>query len=191
MMRYVFGDIDAAREQYLESILALPVSDSLASYAHDIYKRKNIQSSKESLCALFELIKLLSAEGVDISSLEIDRKESGKPYFKNSDIHFSISHTHSYFAVAISNRRIGIDIEDKHLTDKRMTAVKERFFLASEIAYANSRDRFLEVWTYKEACAKMYDVPLTEAMKAYNILTDTTSREILKYKDATVLVAFE
>lgn len=191
MRRYVFGDIADTCDRYLESIIATPVSDSLASYALDIYKRKNVRSSKESLCALLELIKLLKNEGVDIKSLEIGKKESGKPYFKNADLHFSISHTHSYFAVAISDSRIGIDIEDKHLTLQRMESVKKKFFLDDEINYANTRDRFLEIWTYKEACAKMYDIPLTEAMKTCDRLNDVTNTKILKYKDATVLVAFE
>ena len=44
----------------------------------------------------------------------ICRTAQGKPYFENSSLHFSVTHTKHHLFVALSERIIGIDAEEKN-----------------------------------------------------------------------------
>ena len=80
----------------------------------------------------------------------------GKPYFPESNIHFSISHTRHFVFCALSDRPIGIDAEeadrkiDLRLADKILSPVERQFFDAS----ADKRQTLLRFWVLKEASAK-------------------------------------
>ena len=81
-------------------------------YFREITQRKNQYSIKESLCALLVLAALLEKANIPSSDLILDRHESGKPRFKNSEIEFSLSHSRGYAAAAISDTsKVGIDLE--------------------------------------------------------------------------------
>ena len=88
---------------------------------------------------------------------EILVTERGKPYFLNSDWHFSISHTKSHVFCALSEKPIGIDAEETdrnanlQLADKILSpAEKARFAVA-----ADKRAALLRLWVLKEAYAKL------------------------------------
>ena len=57
--------------------------------------------------------------------------ETGKPYFFNSNISFSLSHSKGICAVAISDRQVGVDVEvikdgyNPHLIERSLNE-KER-----------------------------------------------------------------
>ena len=87
---------------------------------------------------------------------EIRVTERGKPYFVGSDLHFSVSHTHSRVFCVLHTGPVGIDAE---ATDR---AIDLR--LAEKILSPNERLRFdrspdkraalLKLWVLKEAYAK-------------------------------------
>ena len=81
-----------------------------------ITKIKN-ERLETTMCfyALSLLLKLLN-----IKEKCIYKTKLGKPYFKNSNIHFNYSHSKNYIAVAISKSNIGIDIEE---TNRRINDV--------------------------------------------------------------------
>ncbi len=80
----------------------------------------------------------------------------GKPYFPESNIHFSISHTKQFVFCALSERPIGIDAEeadrkiDLGLADKILSATERQFYDAA----ADKRLTLLRFWVLKEAAAK-------------------------------------
>lgn len=45
------------------------------------------------------------------SSIEFAYEQQGKPYIKDSEIYFNISHSGEYVAVAVSDHQVGIDIQ--------------------------------------------------------------------------------
>ena len=132
-------------------------------YFDAIKARKNQDSIKESLCALLVLADLAKALDLDPSKLILDRQESGKPYFANSKIGFSLSHSHGYAAAAISDTsRIGIDLEAATLPREKAEKLAKRFFSDSELdEFATIPESFLNIWTKKEALAKMQGIPLS------------------------------
>lgn len=80
----------------------------------------------------------------------------GKPYFPDSEWHFSITHTKNRVFCALSRENIGIDAEALDRTvDLRLA---EKILSASEYAEfsraADKRRALLHFWVLKEAAAK-------------------------------------
>lgn len=116
---------------------------------------KLIHDKYRSVAAYALLAKALKDNQIDITDLTYNVDENGKPYFINSDINFSISHSQEYIAIAISNSKIGIDIQ-------KISEVKESvinlIFNEDDLAfYSSSKDKnscFTKIWTFKESYAK-------------------------------------
>ena len=87
---------------------------------------------------------------------EIRRTKLGKPYFVDSPLHFSVSHTKNYVFVALSDRPIGIDAEELDRDIKLSLA--EKFLSPGEFAQyeqaADKRLALLRFWVLKEAAGK-------------------------------------
>lgn len=87
---------------------------------------------------------------------EIALANRGKPYFVESDLHFSISHTKAHVFCALSDKPIGIDAEEM---DRAISpALAEKILSDGERAqYEACEDKrlaLLTFWVLKEAVAK-------------------------------------
>lgn len=93
--------------------------------------------------------------------------EHGKPYVKDLDVHFNISHSENLVVCAVADKPVGIDIERIRPINlsvaKRICTEKELEylfgFLPSKTDFKKTDDRqtllrFFELWTAKEAFAK-------------------------------------
>lgn len=104
------------------------------------------------------LIKIIKQKGLDFNTA-IECTKEGKPFFSfNPNFHFSISHTREFIAIAISNKQIGIDIEQERKYKKELV---DRFFHPKEAEYLNSLSNisqqnkdFTKIWTLKESYVK-------------------------------------
>lgn len=82
--------------------------------------------------------------------------ERGKPYFGGDSLHFSISHTKHHVFVALSDRPIGIDAEEKdrsirpELAEKILSPREKRRYDAAP----DKRSALLKFWVLKEAQVK-------------------------------------
>ena len=91
---------------------------------------------------------------------------TGKPYFVNGHLHFSISHSKGLCAAAISNFPVGVDIEqcrdnyNLHLIEKSLTSAEKSLFDGD----------FTRLWCRKEAVAKMTG----EGINGYPVDIDTS-----------------
>lgn len=80
----------------------------------------------------------------------------GKPYFENSNVHFSISHTKTTVFCALSQKPVGIDAEQCNreirleLAQKILSPGEMAQFLQAE----DQRTALLRFWVLKEAAAK-------------------------------------
>ncbi len=94
------------------------------------------------------------------------------PYGKTSlrgveNFHYSISHSGNFVFLALSNREIGIDIEEyqvRHLSFERAYSMAERFFSPVECSEIHTIDDFYRLWTLKEAYAKYLGCSLTDVI---------------------------
>ena len=80
--------------------------------------------------------------------------DRGRPYFKNTDIRISISHSGNIWICALGRNETGIDIE--RITDRNYLKIAERFFTPEETRFvkANGADGFFRLWVRKEAYVK-------------------------------------
>jgi 4'-phosphopantetheinyl transferase len=84
----------------------------------------------------------------------------GKPYLKNSEIKFNLSHSKDLSVYAISKTEIGVDIE-KIREIPHFEGIMKRFFTEEEADQVNNMEElgrsevFLKIWTQKEAIGKM------------------------------------
>ena len=92
---------------------------------------------------------------------------SGKPYVIGFNIEFNISHSDNVVVCAISNNKIGIDIEKirpinlsiakKICNEEELKYIFNHIPLKNELVYTKEKSiltRFFEIWTNKEAFIK-------------------------------------
>lgn len=111
-------------------------------------------------------------------NVKIEFNQHGKP---NCDFcYFSISHSEEYVVCVLSDRPIGVDVQ-------KISHIKQRdnykFFTDKESCYVNQNpahlsQKYLEIFTKKEAASKMLGLSLTQSSQidtfsnAYNFKTD-------------------
>ena len=79
-----------------------------------------------------------SVTGKDYSEVPFSHHPGGKPYFRECPCHFSLSHSGTLLAVAISASDVGIDIEKiGHFSEK----VAERIFTGNEKQYYDAKEK--------------------------------------------------
>lgn len=94
----------------------------------------------------------------------------GKPYLPDCDWQFSISHSGDLSLCGIHNDAIGVDIEKTRPYNDR---VAKRICSPAEYAYiGKDSTRFLEVWTRKEAYAKLTGKGLSVSLRAIDVASD-------------------
>ena len=92
---------------------------------------------------------------------EILTEKIGKPYFKNSNILFNLSHTRNGVICSIYKNRVGCDIEnivEKIIPAKSILCPNEMEMIGENTRY------FTKIWTLKEAYSKCTGLGLTEKL---------------------------
>ncbi|MEQ8623486.1 MAG: 4'-phosphopantetheinyl transferase superfamily protein [Vicingaceae bacterium] len=95
----------------------------------------------------------------------------GKPHFKKSSSHLSISHSHNMVAVSIHEKEVcGIDIQ---LISDKIIRIKQKFLNSTEQSVTkNDPEQLTIYWSCKEALFKIYgkkDAYLKENMSVSEI----------------------
>ena len=90
--------------------------------------------------------------GVDLDSLRVGIGLWGKPYFSDSDIYFSKSHTKGMVAVGIGKNELGVDCQAVKPVTR---ALIRRCCSDAELERVSSYRDFALVWAKKEALVKM------------------------------------
>ena len=91
---------------------------------------------------------------IDVKNIIILREPMGKPYFKDFDIKFSISHTANLWVCLMADHLVGVDVQQYRQVNGQ--AVAKRFFSEEEQAYIEvfGEEGFFDVWCRKEAYVK-------------------------------------
>ncbi|MBR2138870.1 MAG: 4'-phosphopantetheinyl transferase superfamily protein [Bacilli bacterium] len=117
----------------------------------------------------------------DINNIQYIYNEFGKPYIKDSNLYFSISHSNGIVALAVSKEEIGLDIElikdvKDNLALKVMSDVEYNIYKGlNKIEKINY---FYEVWTSKEAYIKKLGTSITFNPSNINIDVDVIFKNI-------------
>ena len=103
-----------------------------------------------------ELLEKLYRQYIGRAVPQVLIAERGKPYYADSSVHFSITHTKGHVFCALSERPIGIDAEeqsrdiDLRLADKILSPGERAQFDEAK----DQRLALLKLWVLKEAAAK-------------------------------------
>lgn len=114
--------------------------------------------------------------------------QGGKPYFKNYPYYFNLSHSGDYVACALSEREVGIDLQEHR--GAALERVAQRYFSPEEVlALMQAQDRetlFFRLWARKEAYGKLIGKGIMEVVGR-----DLWSGGAEEVVDAGVTLCFE
>lgn len=137
-----------------------PFGEELAAHINS-HKGKVRQASCSAWTLLYQML-----IHMNIPPCHVAFSETGKPYFTDTDICFSISHSKDVCAVAVADRQVGVDVEvikdnyKPHLIERTLTEHEKKEFDGD----------FTRMWCRKEALVKMSG----EGIKSYPFNIDTT-----------------
>lgn len=116
--------------------------------------------------------------GVEPEAICFSRTAEGKPYAVGLDVHFNISHSGHLVVCAVSDRPVGIDVEQMRPVRARLA---EKVSTAEELSWlreapgwgetltGEAMTRFFRVWTSKEAWFKWTGTGITD-LKSFDTL---------------------
>ena len=155
------------------------ITEALALVSKERQEKINRLKSHEKKCEVLAAGLLLRAvlcrmSGVENGQLEFSKLSNGKLILKGFfDICFSISHTTGSVALVVSDREVGIDVEYVRPVNVR---ISEKSMLPNEIEYIddgeNTYQRFMTVWTRKEAFVKKTGQGYGQGFKTFSVFGD-------------------
>ncbi len=134
---------------------------------YKLYIEKNISSEK--------LLKKVLDE-YNIKD-EIIYNEYGKPYLKNNEVYFNISHSGIYTVLVTSSSEVGVDIEKIAMHEKVMAKV----CTDEEKKLIKNAEDFTKIWVKKESYVKFLGIGLSYGLK--NVDTLKNNNFIIKKID--------
>ena len=174
MIVYYYRNVDQLSPELLEELIAcLPQQQQeivarMKSHRHRceqtvayIMLCHAIKSRRRVIADSFHLIRNFETEHLTPRYVKRNPPlwafgEHGKPYITNYEgVHFNISHCNEAVAVAVSDRKVGIDVEGRRKFSD--TLLQRAFSDEEQKAVRNSSDpqkEFACIWTRKEAWFK-------------------------------------
>ncbi len=128
----------------------------------------------------------------NINIFDIEYADSGKGYIKGyENIFYNISHSGVYSVCALSDREIGVDIQEIRDINEN---VARRFFSEKDNEFINSdlsdkKDRFIKVWTVKESFAKLTGRGIAQGLETF--YEDFENNKILSVADNAKIGEFK
>lgn len=114
--------------------------------------------------------------------------QNGRPYFQDSDIKISISHSGDIWLCVLGEYEAGIDIE--RVADRDYIKIAQRFFTEAESLFVirNGADGFFRLWARKEAYVKYTGLGISFGLGSFslsdgNALADSYNDVIFKEID--------
>jgi 4'-phosphopantetheinyl transferase len=116
--------------------------------------------------------------------------EKGKPVYDGfKGIHFNITHSGEWVAVALSSACVGVDVERMR---KIPEGVARRFFSEAENQWLDSakteaerKDIFFTLWTLKESFLKAIGTGLTKSLSSFTIINKENGHFELEQDEET------
>lgn len=107
------------------------------------------------------------------STLNFELNENGKPFLKDSELQFNVSHSHDRLLIAATaGRAVGVDIEFRR-TGVAMDSIAERWFSPEERAFFQGSEKpqqvFFEIWSKKEAYVKALGMGIFQELNLFTV----------------------
>jgi len=139
---------------------------SLPSERRERCERYRNQSDKKACIMAYLLLEAGLKERCGITSFSFVYNKYGKPYLKDQNIYFNISHCRNSVVCVIADFEVGVDIEyirdfDINLARRICTENEIQQLTESE----NPAKLFCRFWTEKESCAKSLGISVAGIFK--------------------------
>ncbi len=135
---------------------------------YSFFSDKSTLKRKESVCAKALLCEVLSSE-FRLTDFSVLCDKNGKPYIKNSPLHFNLSHSGDCVLCLCGTEKVGCDIQTKCEYKEK---VAKRFFTEREYEFlCKSEDKaldFTRIWTMKESILKYHGDGLSGGLDSYD-----------------------
>jgi len=143
-----------------------------------------LRSLTANILIRYIIVKKLKLNNLDI---HFGKNKYGKPYLLNHEnFYFNLSHSGVWVVCAISNKAIGIDIEEVKAIE---ISVAKRFFSPQEVddlfSYTG-KDRliyFYDLWTLKESYIKAEGKGLAIPLRSFTIRRNPIGKFYLEKED--------
>lgn len=106
-----------------------------------------------------KLLRYLLEGYLKCSDYRLEKTDQGKPFLPEfPEFHFNVTHSKNLIMVALSQGRVGVDLERMRNLD--VVRVAQRFFSPQELLFLQKKNReknqetFFKLWTAKEAALK-------------------------------------
>ena len=169
---YFYSDFEKLSEKELSEII-----ENLPQSVKERAERYKKEEDRKKSFICYNLLKEALEKDYGIVNFELHFSEQGKPYIKGrNDIFFNISHSKKCCVCVISDKEIGVDIEEIKPFSQRLA---EKVCSENElIQIENSSDKareFTKIWTMKESFIKMTGDGFSYGLKK----ADTTSKDFV------------
>lgn len=109
---------------------------------------------------------------IDWNALTVEKDTKfGKPYLRElPDIHFSISHSGTWWSCACALQEVGLDLQ--LVQARNLEKLAERFFHPQELAWLRGKEvpQFYRLWTYKESYVKYTGTGLLNGLDYFSVV---------------------
>lgn len=171
---YMNVDCDCSDEQSHAFYKKLP-----AERQERIRRMTNRKLAKKKILTGAFLQSVIRQEtGIETDRQQYRYNDAGRPFLVNAEkmIDFNLSDSGQYVVMAVSDERVGIDIEYKQ---RNYLKVAKRFFCKEEydriLSFEEEEQRnrmFLQYWTMKEAYVKYEGSGLGISLRSFRIVWD-------------------
>ena len=134
------------------------------------------------------LLRLFVKNFLNLSEYSVSKNKYGKPYLNDyPNFHFNLSHSGNWVVGAVSDKPLGIDIEQIHQINDFMDIAK-RFFSEKEYTFLVECEEkskialFYDIWTKKESLIKAVGKGLSIPLRSFTVPFNTTG--IVDYNGA-------
>lgn len=134
-----------------------------------------------------DLLKDVLKKELNITNYELTFNKYNKPYLKDSNIYFNISHDKNTTILVISDKEIGVDIEYYTYKESVMKKYYNEFEQQEIINSNNKEYEFTRIWVMKEAFVKMKGQGISYGLQ--NVDTTRLKKQIKLISDEKYIIA--
>lgn len=134
-----------------------------------------------------DLLKDILKNELNITNYELAFNKYNKPYLKDSNIYFNISHDKNTTILVISDKEIGVDIEYYTYKESVMKKYYNEFEQQEIINSNNKEYEFTRIWVMKEAFVKMKGQGISYGLQ--NVDTTRLKKQIKLISNEKYIIA--
>ncbi len=143
--------------------------------------RRDHDRNRGLAAAILPRLLIAQQTGQAPAAIDLRRGPSGKPFYPaDPSLHFNLSHSGTYVALAVGPEPVGVDVEQIRL-DTDIDGIARRFFAGDEQRWLAQFDaserarRFFELWSRKESLLKATGDGLAGSLASFSAVAEGRS----------------